>query len=70
MGVSNPDLMEKGIDSRRTSLSSDDTDSAMAANTDDPWAIVELTDDSEKWAGMLKNVFFTLVHNEMSYVGF
>ncbi|KZS21381.1 Sodium-dependent phosphate transporter [Daphnia magna] len=56
VGVTNPDLMEKGVDSRRTSSSSssssDDSDSAIAANADDPWAIVELVDDSEKWADM------------------
>lgn len=66
--MTNPDLMEKGVDSRRTSSSSssDDSDSAIAANADDPWAIVELVDDSEKWAGMLQKML-ALVHKETIY---
>jgi hypothetical protein len=57
--VNDTDLMEKGHGSRRSSSSSsssDDSsnsDSNLAANVDDPWAIVELVDDSEKWKGAL-----------------
>ena len=54
--MNDTDLMEKGHGSRRSSSSSGDSsnsDSNLAANVDDPWAIVELVDDSEKWKGAL-----------------
>ena len=52
--MNDADLMEKGHDSsRRSSSSSEDSDSALATNVNDPWAIVELIDDSEKWKGSL-----------------
>ncbi len=49
--------MEKGSRSSRrsssSSSSSEDSDAALATNVNDPWAIVELVDDSEKWKGAL-----------------
>ena len=55
------DRMEKGENDDRTSSasSSDDTDSGLEANVEDPWAIVELVDDSEKWKG---KVYWISVH--------
>lgn len=54
--------MEKGLE-RQTSTSSSsssdsDSDSDLQANVDDPWAIVEMTDDSEKWEGSFLKLSF------------
>ncbi len=59
--MNDQDDMEKGHDSSRRSSSSsssssssdEDSDDALATNVDDPWAIVEMVDDSEKWKGAL-----------------
>lgn len=55
------DRMEKGVGSRKPSTSSSDSsdsssDSGLENGAFDPWAIVELIDDSEKWAGKLQLV--------------
>lgn len=51
------DHMEKGVVSRKNSNSSNSSDSSSDSgsenNVEDPWAIVELVDDSQKWAGKL-----------------
>lgn len=57
MEVVDPAKIEQGLPSRKSSISSEssesstDTDPHLETNVEDPWAIVELVDDSEKWAG-------------------
>jgi sodium-dependent phosphate cotransporter len=73
--MNDQDDMEKGHDSSRRSSSSsssssssdEDSDDALATNVDDPWAIVEMVDDSEKWKGALAYQKFLNIPTVISY---
>jgi sodium-dependent phosphate cotransporter len=73
--MNDQDDMEKGHDSSRRSSSSsssssssdEDSDVALATNVDDPWAIVEMVDDSEKWKGALAYQKFLNIPTVISY---
>lgn len=73
--MNDQDDMEKGHDSSRRSSSSsssssssdEDSDDALATNVDDPWAIVEMVDDSEKWKGALAYQIYKYTYMSVLY---